>query len=206
MTNEIAIPRDLLTQLRRNMPRRALTYGEALIIAGRQATMLRTLLNVKSAAMPLGWVVSLPGLRLDVVPAYKLSDGTSGLTTRLKGGAYVIAVNKNRSHTHRRWTLCHELKHLIDFPYAETTYARLPGNGVERVCDDFAANLLIPKALIIKAWTNGLQDVPALAGLFQVSDEAMGIRLRNLGLLEDESRPIATYFRRTLLETNSAAA
>jgi Zn-dependent peptidase ImmA (M78 family) len=40
---------------------------------------------------------------VEVVPAYKLGEDTSGLTTYHEG-QYLIAVNKNRSRTHRRFT------------------------------------------------------------------------------------------------------
>ena len=47
-----------------------------------------------------------------------------------------------------------------------------------------------------RAWANGVQDVTALAGLFNVSEEAMSKRLTFLGFLDDETRPLRTYFRR----------
>lgn len=199
---EITVPDDLLRQLRTVVPKRALTYGESLSVARVQAGRLRQALGVDGTAMPLGWVGQLPNVRLDLLPAHQFGEGTSGLTTRTKDGDYVIAVNRNNSHSHRRFTLAHELKHLLDYPYAETLHARL-GHGntqlrersVERVCDHFAAYLLMPSMLVKRAWTSGFQDLAVLAGLFQVSEEAMHIRLTNLGLVGDEDRPAATYFR-----------
>src|SRR5262245_27694316 len=98
-----------------------------MIIAQHQAIGLRELLTITTAAVPLDWAPRLPRLTVEVVPVYKLGEGTSCLTTR-KDGRYLIAVNKNKSRAHRRFTLCHELKHLIDYPYARIWHAGL-GRG-----------------------------------------------------------------------------
>jgi hypothetical protein len=48
-----------------------------------------------------------------------------------------------------------------------------------------------------RTWTRGIQDVEALAGLFNVSRPAMEKRLRYLGFIDDEpNRSVASYFRR----------
>ena len=91
----------------------------------------------------------------------------------------------------------------MDYPYAQTLYARL-GHGnqalrdrhIERICDHFAAHFLVPSPLLKKAWTHGLQDLSALAGLFTVSEEAMQIRLQTEGFIDTDPRPTETYFRR----------
>ena len=208
MTNSdpTPIPPQLLSRCRQLAPKRALTFSESLTIAQHQARYLRELLDVSTAAMPLDWVPQLPKLTVEVVPAYKLGEGTSGLTTR-KDGRYLIAVNKNTSRSHRRFTLCHELKHLIDYPYARIWHAGL-GRGdpesesyrVERIADHFAAHLLMPTNLVKRAWGRGLQDPRTLSRVFDVSEEAMRIRLDNLGLTGDDELPAATYFRRANLD------
>jgi Zn-dependent peptidase ImmA (M78 family) len=211
--DEVTVPSSLLMQLRKVVPKRALTYGESLSVARVQAARLRKALGVQGTAMPLGWVEQIPNLRLDLVPAHQLGEDVSGKTTRDREGDYVITVNKNNSHSHRRFTLSHEIKHLLDFPYADTLHSRL-GQGneslnerlVERICDHFAAYLLMPSMLVKRAWATGFQDLSVLAGLFQVSEEAMNIRLRALGFIEDEQRPTATYFRRSARVALAAGA
>jgi hypothetical protein len=199
---------DIVAQLRKLTPKRALTYGESLTTAKRQARVARQMLDATGPALALDWILCLPGLEVQALPAHKIAElateETSGFTTKKRGGGYLIAINKNRSHTHRRWTLAHETKHLIDYPYARTLHSKL-GHGskdvqarqIERICDHFAAHLLVPSTLLKQAWARGIQDVNALAGLFDVSSEAMHIRLSNEGFLDDSSRPIATYFRRS---------
>lgn len=211
-TDKATVPHDLLMQVRKVVPKRALTFGESISVARVQAARMRQALGVDGTAMPLGWVEQVPNVRIDLLPAYQLGEGTSGLTTRAKDGDYVIAVNRNNSHSHRRFTLAHEIKHLLDYPYAETLHERL-GQGnetlrerlVERICDHFAAYLLMPSMLVKRAWTTGFQDLATLAGLFEVSEEAMHIRLGALGFIDEEQRPVATYFRRSARVAPAAA-
>lgn len=199
---EATLPPNLLPHLRQLAPKRALTVGESLVIAGRQALAIREWLDIQTPAMPLGWVSELPRVTLDVVPAHTLDDGTSGLTTR-QDGRYLILINKNRPRVHRRFTLAHELKHLIDYPYARLWHAGL-GHGdpqdqgwrIEKIADHFSANLLMPSMQVKRAWTRGLQNPRTLAQVFEVSAEAMRIRLDDLGLTSDDEQPSATYFRR----------
>jgi Zn-dependent peptidase ImmA (M78 family) len=56
----------------------------------------------------------------------------------------------------------------------------------------------MPKTWVKNSWANGIQDVYNLATLFEVSVSAMDVRMRQMGLLEDEDdskRATSTYFR-----------
>jgi Zn-dependent peptidase ImmA (M78 family) len=201
-TSSLPVPPRLLAHLRQLAPKRALTASESFAIARLQATRLRELLGITTPDMPLDWVTDVPRLTVVVVPAHQLGDGTSGFTTR-KDGRYVIAVNKNTSRTHRRFTLAHEFKHLIDYPYAGIWHAGLGHGepesrerGIERVADHFAAHVLMPTMLVKRAWFQGVQQPRLLSEVFAVSETAMRIRLDRLGLTGDDDLPAATYFRR----------
>jgi hypothetical protein len=50
-----------------------------------------------------------------------------------------------------------------------------------------------------RAFAHGLQNPKALSQLFEVSEEAMRIRLDNLGLTGADDLPPATYFRHPAL-------
>ena len=100
------------------------------------------------------------------------------------------------------FTLAHEWKHLLDWTMSDVLYRNLGyGNPElqsrkrEDVADYFAACLLMPRTWVKNAWARGIQDLPALAGLFMVSEDAMRYRLSYLGLLDDDRRPTRTYFR-----------
>ena len=211
---------NILAQLRKLSPKRALTYGESLTVAKLQALTARKLTGMgTSPKASLEWVLHLPRVRVQVLAAYEVEEITqseaSGFTTKTSDGRYLIGINRNTSHTHRRFSLAHELKHLTDYPYARILHAKL-GHGnaklqerqIERICDHFAAHFLVPSTLLKQAWARGIQDVPALAALFTVSVEVMQIRLQNEGFIDPDPRPTATYFRRSalLLQTQTSYA
>lgn len=54
----------------------------------------------------------------------------------------------------------------------------------------------MPRNWIKRVWGNGLQDVSTLAALFNVSGDAMERRLKFLGYIEDDPKPLKAYFRR----------
>lgn len=91
----------------------------------------------------------------------------------------------------RRYTLAHELKHVIDHRYHHLLYARIP-EQYERIAEAFAAALLMPRPLVKRAFYLGVQDVHALARHFQVSPAAMRIRLEELNLT-DPARPTLVH-------------
>jgi Zn-dependent peptidase ImmA (M78 family) len=161
------------------------------------------MLKVTTHAMPLGWIAELPHVQLEVVPAHLIGEGKSGTTTR-KDGRYLIQINKNRPRVHRRWTLAHELKHVIDYPYANVWHAGLglgdpevQANRIEKIADAFAAEFLMPTELVKLVFASGIQDPRAQAEIFEVSTDAARIRMANLGLPDDDELPAAIYFRRT---------
>ena len=99
-----------------------------------------------------------------------------------------VGINKDDAPARRRFTLAHEFKHVLDHTVIDRAYADRKGATdqahVELVCDYFAACLLMPRPWIKRAWINGVQDQAALAQLFNVSEAAMAIRLRQIGLVE----------------------
>lgn len=192
--------RHIIKELRAIVPHRPLSLGESYTLAEKQADLALQLTDQTFPDVNLGFVLELPKVEVHPTPRFKM-DGLSGLTT-FSRGRYVVLINKNDSHARRRFTLAHEVKHLLDYTAAPVIHRSL-GYGdparqaqrIEAICNHFAACLLMPRTWLKRAWTNGVQDVTALAGLFNVSEEAMEKRLKNLGFI-DESRPLRTYFRR----------
>jgi hypothetical protein len=194
-------PRDVVRRLRANVPLRPLTLGDAYTVAEHQATTALALAGITAPHVTLDWILDLPRTEVQVEPRHAM-NGLSGSTTFLHG-RYLILVNKNDAHARRRFTLAHEWKHLLDYTTSNVIYRNL-GHGnlrlrdrqVERVADHFAACLLMPRMWVKRAWTNGIQDMASLAGLFMVSEDAIRVRLTYLGLLDDDPRPVRSYFRR----------
>lgn len=194
---------NLVRTVRTMVPLRPLGLSEAYGLAERQATKTLELLGIRHPGESLGWVTELPRVDVKLVPRYQM-NGLSGVTN-YSHGRYLVLVNKNDAHARRRWTVAHELKHLLDYTKAKTMYKQL-GYGdearreqrIERICDHFAASLLMPRMWVKRAYGNRIQDITALAGLFNVSEEAMHIRLQYLGIIDRElDRPTRSFFRRT---------
>lgn len=113
-------------------------------------------------------------------------DPLSGLVMEMKPGA-IIGVNAVHHPNRQRFSIAHELGHHLlghaerfhidvaegDFPGAD--YAS------ERAANEFAAELLMPRRILVPAFDSGLAPWQ-LAQSFEVSEIAMGYRLVNLGL------------------------
>ncbi|ABD10293.1 hypothetical protein ThrDRAFT_01720 [Frankia casuarinae] len=202
--------KDILTRVREIIPVRAITQGEALILAERQAALLLQLLAIRAVPVDVFKISELPNVEVQVKPRYEMSaiaelpetSEVGGVTHMRRDGRTVFTINREDPVGRRRFSLAHEVKHLIDDPAVEIMYAKFgygkPENRarqIERVCDHFAACFLMPRTVLKRAWVNGLQDLEALAEQFKVSMSAMQIRLKYLGLTDEEERPASEYFR-----------
>lgn len=195
-TNKDSKP-DLLGMLRRLMPARPLRLHEHLQITERQATALHELLSQRGPAAEFDWLAGneFPGLTVVLQPRWKM-EGLSGMSTWTAADGWVIGVNKGNPHARRRFTLGHELKHVLDANRDKITYRGITDAQREYIADYFAACYLMPKLWLRRSWTRGLQDPEALAGLFKVSRQAMDKRLRYLGFVDDDAdRSTVSYFR-----------
>jgi len=100
----------------------------------------------------------------------------------------LIIVNKNLSPERRRFTIAHELAHIV-MPHA-TTYLICRGgtanSRMESDADRFAAELIMPEVAMRHMWEfyrdNVEFRVEVMADRFGVSPAAMGIRIRRIGL------------------------
>jgi Zn-dependent peptidase ImmA (M78 family) len=139
-------------------------------------------------------------LGIKVVNA-KFSDETiSGLISKNKGDA-TIFVNHADSPLRKRFTIAHELGHLLlhmegeSAEFVDPKFNFRPTDPYEQFdswsedrkkeweANRFAAALLMDESLILSA----IKSIPAsdLALHFQVSQQAMSIRLNELGLSKE---------------------
>jgi Zn-dependent peptidase ImmA (M78 family) len=180
------IPTGLLGRLRTMVPQRPLGWREAEQLAERQANRLRGQLDVLGPQLREEDVAALPWLtitRRGTLP-------TSGLATKTDFG-WLIVIKGDEPMVRQRFSWAHELKHILDDGLIDQLPAGLyPSVGgysqherAERVCDRFAAALLMPKPMVRADWADGLQDIAKLAKRYDVSRAAMRIRLSQLGLL-----------------------
>jgi len=127
----------------------------------------------------------------------KLEGGASGYLIRDKGRALIV-LEKNESLHRQRFTIAHELGHLlmhagrpllVDADTRINERKAIPGDFAtsleERQANQFAAALLMPDLLVeqeVERLQPGRDVAKELARICNVSVAAMQFRLVNLGL------------------------
>lgn len=182
---------DPLAALRSVMPRRGLSPAEARHVAERQANLLLAIGNVTTPTVACSLIADLPGI--DVV--HRANWPTSGMTRQIDDG-WAIFIRSSEPKVRQRFTTAHEFKHILDDPAIEWLYPTqgqaTPEERAESVCDYFAACLLMPKVWLRADWCGGRQDIGGLARRYNVSKQAMEVRLTQLGLLMPRPRCAGT--------------
>lgn len=134
----------------------------------------------------------------------QLDEDVSGALVPVHQGKWLIVVNKAHAETRRRFTVAHELAHLVlhqyTVPHADRRLklrdARSSeGSTFEEIeANQFAAELLMPRDLVVEAVRGhsfeyepgneaekAFQElVGKLAKKFKVSEQAMTIRISSL--------------------------
>lgn len=140
--------------------------------------------------------------KLDVlVVPQEMADDVSGMLLR-RGEEKVIGVNQGHARVRRRFTVAHELGHLllhrgrplildagtrVNF---RDSVSSLATDREEMEANRFAAALLAPEAMVRRAAREAQRAtveelVADLAGRFGMSGTAMNYRLLNLGIISD---------------------
>ncbi|HXC76969.1 MAG TPA: ImmA/IrrE family metallo-endopeptidase [Candidatus Acidoferrum sp.] len=155
----------------------------------RQAIRLLKLSETLGPPVPINEIASaLPRIIVKHVP-----DLPSSGRAQWNGSGWVLLVDSTEAKVRQRYSLSHELAHVIWHPLTahalpDTTYT-LAEDRIEQACEYFAACLLMPRVWMKRAYFDqGIQDVPSLARLFGVSWLAMRYRLEHSGSLPDLPR------------------
>lgn len=172
-----------LSIVRKVVPIRPLSVPEAYALVELQAAKLIATGGLLGPPVPETLITNLPGVQVEQVRPLAVSG-----ESRYRHGRWLILLNADDSRNRQRFSLAHELKHALDGPLAETLYPATAVMSVwqqiERICNAFAAALLIPVMWLKRAWRAGIQQVADLARLFEVSQTAMTRRLVQVGLME----------------------
>jgi Zn-dependent peptidase ImmA (M78 family) len=142
--------------------------------------------------------------RLGAQITYESFEGEiSGMLYRNRGTT-VIGVNSRHAPTRQRFTVAHEIGHLLIHKgqpvfidrFVRVNWRNGESNREEVQANAFAAELLMPRALVRKAIERALSRrrdvtpqelVSVLAKSFEVSAAAMQYRLTNLEILNPYS-------------------
>lgn len=137
------------------------------------------------------------------VPVVSIAEDLLGLSVSTAdlpvSGLLIVAhrqiwIERSDTDERRRFTVAHEIAHWVCHRHGDPAVCHLeagaaPATGHEREANVFAADLLMPADAVRDAVASG-GDAEAMAARFDVSPEAMGWRLYNLGL-GDRPTPLA---------------
>jgi hypothetical protein len=104
----------------------------------------------------------------------------------LRDGRAIIYVRSDLSHGRRQFTIAHELGHrlLLHRQAAAIAYRRrLTGDGLERLCDDIAAAILLPRAWVEEEFSNSPKTLETLRRMSNKSSASLSaslVRLREV--------------------------
>lgn len=156
-------------------------------------------------SVPVNPIVVANKLGIRVYNAVFSDTKFSGLAAKRSNGFSILV--KQGDHPYRkRFTVAHEIGHALlhlesgpdEIIDTDSDFFRVPPGDPdswsikrrrEYEANLFAAELLMPVELMKTTWENLSKDdrsVSKMALAFQVSEEAMGYRLNDLGLFEDE--------------------
>jgi hypothetical protein len=139
--------------------------------------------------VPVFQILNELGLGPEIRP---LPEETSGWIEKMPTESYWVVINSYHHLVRQRFTAAHELGHYIyhrdllgDGVGDNRAYRQdgtFPQNSAirpmhERQANSFAANLLMPSHSISALRTKGIVEVADLASSFEVSKDAMRIRL-----------------------------
>lgn len=157
-----------------------------------KAEQILNALNIKATPVPVEEIASRSQIKISRAP----SKDFSGLLIR-KDGHALIGVNSDEATVRQRFTVAHELGHyylhpqkdaFVDYRNNKDERKDLVTTIKERQANMFAAALLMPRKTLVKDFKNiakGLNDdevTSILSKRYEVSDDAMKFRLKNLGL------------------------
>jgi Zn-dependent peptidase ImmA (M78 family) len=177
----------LVTKLRDTVPLRPLRYSEALRLAEVQAQRFLALAGVTEPSVPERIITDLPYVQVN-----RLSPFPSSGASHWSRGRWLVVLNGSEPATRQRFSLAHEAKHILDHRFVALMYSSFPDSErrdmIERICDYFAGCLLMPRPWVKSIYCSGVQHLPELAQRFGVSQAAMSVRLKQIGLVEPTPR------------------
>jgi IrrE N-terminal-like domain len=173
---------EVVPRLRALAPYETISHADAHTVAEQQATLLLRLTRVDSPPVPLAIITRLPGLDFDWREGWPLS----GTAIRARPHHWQIVIAADEPHIRKRFSVAHEFKHVLDDPVIDRWHGHLAAKHrhlkAERLCNYFAACLLMPKTWLENDLQRGRQNAWKLAERYDVSLRAMRTRLFELGL------------------------
>jgi Zn-dependent peptidase ImmA (M78 family) len=138
---------------------------------------------------PVDLLAIAQALGLQVETVWFDEDHDAAGKIERSGQTYTVSINALDNARRQRFTLAHEIAHYVlhrdligDGITDRGLYRSRLSDAIETQANRYAANLLMPAALVRTAWRDGNRSLTGVAELFNVSTEAARIRLQELGL------------------------
>ena len=157
--------------------------------AGRQTSF--DIISAFLASAPVNLEGMAEALGLTVDTNADLPDDASGRISRMPANPlqYKIEVNHRHSSRRKRFTLAHEISHYLlhrdqigDGVTDSAMYRSRLSDYIETEANRLAAELIMPANLLRPVWRAGFRSLVDLCNRFDVSEEALRIRLKQLRL------------------------
>jgi Zn-dependent peptidase ImmA (M78 family) len=161
-------------------PLKRLSAEEARKLAEAQAERLLRLSGVTGPPVGERIIAELPNVQIERIDAPKSFQAA----VKWSDGRWLILVNGRMTRASQRFSVAHELKHILDHPFVTILYERQQPKLAHEACEYFAACLLMPRRWMRAAWAEDQQDERSLARRFGVSVKALKVRLLQLKLIE----------------------
>lgn len=114
--------------------------------------------------------------------AWNLGEKVSGIHV-VCDDAHDIAYNKEQHRHRQRFTIAHEIGHLL-MEHAEDRTFDLESEACEEIeANQFASELLIPLKMLKADIADGIRTFKDLAKRYDVSQEAMGWKIKGCNLI-----------------------
>lgn len=141
---------------------------------------------------------------LDIAVQYERFTGEMSGVLLIENGTASVAINESHHHNRQRFTLAHEIGHVLlhageDRVFVDRRFFRNAGSSKGELREEieanaFAASLLMPRHFVRQCIEQYFQpgtgitdlDVFRLATRFEVSEQAMTLRLVKLGYIEPD--------------------
>lgn len=159
--------------------------------------LARILEQYKGPPVNIEGIIRSFGIEID--KKADLDSEISGQIEKVDDSTYRISANKTDHYFRQRFTLAHELGHYLyhadlisDGVDDNRAYRSSPEGKYYNVnitaaeetdANRFAASVLMPADLVREYWPKVGRDLAEMAKTFQVSQQAMEIRLQGLRLL-----------------------
>jgi Zn-dependent peptidase ImmA (M78 family) len=152
---------------------------------GRVNSILEKL-SIKEPPVPIEAVAKFFGIHIISYP--KFPDSISGTIIK-DDDLHAIGVNENHPRVRQRFTIAHELGHYImghdTNKILDDTFDK--NSDQEKEANKFAGEILMPLKILKDDIEKQVYDIPTLAKRYEVSEQAMSVRLIETHLIYNQN-------------------